>query len=139
MSKQSVIRFTPDHIYFHIGDDRLPSVWAELIQTYFFTDYTLSGASTEQNEIYLQVDTAMLARSVGSLKTAAKSVKIKLTNKQQPCLTFEIDLPSLSIESRHCIHDVPVRVVPRKEWSEYQAPNIPDFDVSNHYRRYTHI
>lgn len=70
----------------------------------------------------------MLARSLGSLRMTAKSVKIKLTNKRQPCLSLEIELPSLSIESRQCLHDVPVRVI-RREWAEHQTPNIPEFDV----------
>ncbi|XP_016918484.1 checkpoint protein HUS1 isoform X2 [Apis cerana] len=105
-------------------------VWAELIQTHFFTEYIMNGVSEEQNEIYLEFDPSMLARSLGSLRMTAKSVKIKLTNKRQPCLTLEIELPSLSIESRQCLHDVPVRVIPRREWAEHQTPNIPEFDIS---------
>ena len=104
-------------------------VWAELTQTHFFTEYIMNGVSEEQNEIYLEFDPTMLAKSLGSLRMTAKSVKIKLTNKRQPCLTIEIELPSLSLESRQCLHDVPVRVIPRREWAEHRAPNIPEFDV----------
>ena len=89
----------------------------------------MNGVSEEQNEIYLEFDPSMLARSLGSLRMTAKSVKIKLTNKRQPCLSLEIELPSLSIESRQFLHDVPVRVIPRREWAEHQTPNIPEFDV----------
>ena len=130
MSKMCVIRLTTDVLCFNIGDDRVPVVWAELSQSRFFNEYSMEGASEEQNEIFLESDTGMLARSVASLKQTAKSVKIKLTNKRQPCLTFEIELPSLSMDSRQCVHDVPVRVIPRREWCEYQAPHVPEFDVN---------
>lgn len=36
----------------------------------------------------------MLARSLSALKQNARSLKIKLTNKQMPCLTLEIELVS---------------------------------------------
>lgn len=111
-------------------------VWAELSQTHFFTEYIMNGVSEEQNEIYLEFDPTLLARSLGSLRMTAKSVKIKLTNKRQPCLTIEIELPSLSMESRQCLHDVPVRVIPRREWTEHQAPNIPEFHVQTIFSAY---
>lgn len=37
----------------------------------------------------------MLARSLTTLKQNAKSLKIKLTNKQIPCITLEIELVSI--------------------------------------------
>lgn len=91
----------------------------------------MSGVTQEENEIYLEFDASMFARSLNSLRVMAKSVKIKLTNKRQPCLTFDIDLSSLAVESRQCVHDVPVRLIPRKEWSEHKMPDIPEFDVGN--------
>lgn len=129
LTKQCTLRLTPNVLSFSVGDDRVSMVWAELSQIHFFSEYVMNGITEEQNEIYLELDATMLARSLGSLRMTAKSVKIKLTNKRQPCLTLEIELPSLSIESRQCLHDVPVRVIPRREWAEHQAPNIPEFDV----------
>ncbi|CAK9829107.1 Checkpoint protein HUS1 [Anthophora retusa] len=130
ITKQCTLRLTPDEMCFSIGEDRTSMFWAELTQTHFFTEYVMNGVTEEQNEIYLELEASMLARSLSSLRMTAKSVKIKLTNKRQPCLTLEIELPSLSIESRQCLHDVPVRVIPRREWTEHQAPNIPEFDIS---------
>lgn len=98
-------------------------------QKHFFNEYTMAGASEDQNEIYMELTSAMLSKSASSLRSSAKSVKIKLTNKQQPCLTFEIELPSLSAESRMCIHDVPVTIVPRRRWTDYKKPEIEDYDV----------
>ncbi|KAF7401403.1 hypothetical protein HZH68_007223 [Vespula germanica] len=130
ISKQCILRLTTDEISFNIGYDSVPVLWAELSQSHFFTEYIMSGVSEEQNEIYLEFESAMLARSLGSLRSHSKSVKMKLTNKLQPCLTFEIELSSSTVESRQCVHDVPVRVVPRKEWTVYKVPDIPEFDIS---------
>ncbi|XP_051156249.1 checkpoint protein HUS1 isoform X1 [Leptopilina boulardi] len=139
MSKKCVIRLTPEFLCFNIGDEHVPVVWAELRQARFFHEYELTGAYQEQNEIYLELDTLMLARSVSSLKQNAKSAKIKLSNKQQPCLTIEIELPSSSMDSRQCVHDVPVQIIPRRQWNEYQAPNIPEFDISLEMPQLKHV
>ncbi|KOC63180.1 Checkpoint protein HUS1 [Habropoda laboriosa] len=128
ITKHCTLRLTSDQLCFSIGEDRASLFWAELTQTHFFTEYIMNGVTEEQNEIYLEFEASMLARSLSSLRMTAKSVKIKLTNKRQPCLTLEIELPSLSIEQ--CLHDVPVRVIPRREWADHQAPNIPEFDIS---------
>ncbi|XP_046821611.1 checkpoint protein HUS1 [Vespa crabro] len=130
ISKQCILRLTTDEISFNIGYDNIPVLWAELSQSHFFTEYIMSGVSEEQNEIYLEFESSMLARSLSSLRLQSKSVKIKLTNKLQPCLTFEIELSSSNVESRQCVHDVPVRVVPRKEWTAYKVPDISEFDIS---------
>ncbi|XP_046620937.1 checkpoint protein HUS1 [Neodiprion virginianus] len=130
LAKACVIRLTKDEVCFHVGDDYSPIAWAVLYQNKFFSEYTMIGVCEEQNEIYLEFSPAMLAKSLSSLKMTAKSVKIKLTNREQPCLTIDIELPSISNELRQCVHDVPVKVIPRKEWGEYQAPIIPSFDVS---------
>ncbi|XP_072767086.1 checkpoint protein HUS1 isoform X2 [Anoplolepis gracilipes] len=130
MAKNCVLRLTPDELCFNIGDERIPVLWAVLSQQYLFTEYIMSGVSEQENEIYLEFDASMFARSLSSLRIMAKSVKIRLTNKRQPCLTFDIDLSSLSVDSRQCTHDVPVRVIPRKEWPEHKMPDVPEFDIS---------
>lgn len=124
------MRLTTDEISFNVCYESVPVLWAELSQSHFFAEYIMSGVSEEQNEIYLECESAMLARSLSSLRLQSKSVKIKLTNKLQPCLTFEIELSSSNVESRQCVHDVPVRVLPRKEWNVYKVPDISEFDVS---------
>ena len=129
MSKQCIVCLTQDSVNFNIADDNTPMVWTRLDQNHFFVDYLVAGKSEEFNEIYMELNTTMLAKSVTSFKTAAKCVKIKLTNKQQPCLTFEIELSSISAESRLCVHDIPVTIIPQKKWKEYNEPSIDRFDV----------
>ena len=38
--------------------------------------------------------------------------------------------PSLTNQSRTVVHDIPVDVIPRRLWDEYEEPEMPQFDVS---------
>lgn len=129
MTKSCVIRLTPNTFNFNLADDSSPMVWAKLDKDHFFVDYLVAGKSEEYNEIYMEVNTAMLVKTVVTFKTTARSVKIKLTNKHQPCLTFDIELSSISSDTRLCVHDVPVIMVPQKKWKEYNEPQLDRFDV----------
>ncbi|XP_011304256.1 checkpoint protein HUS1 [Fopius arisanus] len=129
MSKFCVLQLTPTDVCFTVFDERQPVVWAELSRDHFFSEYLVEGISSE-NKIYLEFDAVMLSKSMTSLKQTATSVKIKLTNKQQPCLTLEIELPSASSDSWQCVHDVPIKMVARKEWPSYNPPDIPTFHIS---------
>ncbi|XP_014232160.1 checkpoint protein HUS1-like [Trichogramma pretiosum] len=130
MSKQCVIRLTRNFFFFNIADDTTPMVWARLDQNHFFVDYMVHGKTDDIHEIYMELNTAMLAKSVSTFKAAARSVKIRLTNKQQPCLTFEIEMSSISAESRMCVHDIPITIIPQKKWPEFNEPHIEKFEIS---------
>ena len=39
--------------------------------------------------------------------------------------------PSLTTNSRLVTHDVPVHVIPGRQWHEFDEPEVPDFDVSH--------
>ncbi|XP_029445691.1 checkpoint protein HUS1 isoform X2 [Rhinatrema bivittatum] len=124
LTKACTLRLTDDKLYFILSDKVANggvSMWCELQQ--------MEGVSTEHNDIYLEVTPENLSRA---LKTAqnAKAVKIKLTKKHCPCLTVAVELPSLSSSSRIVTHDIPVGVIPRKLWSDFREPGVPDFDVS---------
>ena len=58
----------------------------------FFDEYRIEGKDAS-NEIYLEVINENLVRAMKSAQNA-QSVKIKLTKKQSPCLTFEVTLVS---------------------------------------------
>jgi len=48
-----------------------------------------------------------------------------------PCLTFEVELPGNDPTTpRMCIHDIPVAVLGRNVFKDYQEPTMPPFDVS---------
>ncbi|XP_064644167.1 checkpoint protein HUS1-like [Lineus longissimus] len=132
LAKNCILRITPNKLYF-ILTERVANggvgIWCELMQSHFFNEYSMDGVSEEDNEIYLEVCPDSLTRSLKSAQNA-KTVKIKLTKRHTSCITFEIELPSLTNQSRLVVHDIPVRVIPRRLWVDYQEPKVPDFDVS---------
>ncbi|KAL5010696.1 hypothetical protein ScPMuIL_013001 [Solemya velum] len=130
--KQCVLRITPANWYFILSEKLVNGgvqIWCDLPQGHFFDEYAMEGVCQEANEIYLELAPENLVKA---LKTAqnAKWIKIKLTKKNTPYLTVEVDLPTLSAHSRTVVHDIPVYVVPRRLWPEYEEPKLPDFDVS---------
>lgn len=132
LTKTCVLRLTPEHLDFVLSGKVANggvSMWCELAQVNFFDEYQMEGVSSEHNEILLEVCPENLSRSLRTIHNA-KAVKVKLTNKHCPCLTVTADLPTLSSVSRLVTHDVPVDVVPRRLWSEFKEPDMPDFDVS---------
>uniref|UniRef100_A0ABM5GQM7 Checkpoint protein n=1 Tax=Pogona vitticeps TaxID=103695 RepID=A0ABM5GQM7_9SAUR len=97
LAKTCTLRLTVDKLYFILSDKVANggvSMWCELKQENFFDEFQMEGVAAENNEIYLEVTPENLSRA---LKTAqnAKAVKIKLTNKQCPCLTVAVELVSI--------------------------------------------
>ncbi|CAB3370172.1 Hypothetical predicted protein [Cloeon dipterum] len=107
--------------------------WCALEQGQLFTELTLEGATAEHNQICMHLSPALVASALTSSKNAlgvANSVKLKLTNKKSPCLTFQIDLPSIGLNPRTCIHDVPITLIPRSEWPLHEHPEVPIPNIS---------
>ncbi|XP_044745246.1 checkpoint protein HUS1 [Coccinella septempunctata] len=133
-SKECVMRITTRNVYFIVSEEesgpRRPLVWCDLPANFYFKEYNVVGVSDEYNEIYLEFSTALLARSVSVLKQNVKNLKIKLTNKEFPCLTLEMELAPEDIQSRQCVHDIRVEVISRKHWSNYEEPRFNDFHVT---------
>ncbi|XP_013147852.1 PREDICTED: checkpoint protein HUS1 [Papilio polytes] len=134
LSKECVLRLSSEKIYFIVNDDSSgpapPVLWCEIPQMMFFSEYQLTGVDDEHNDIYLGFSSVNLSRPLVTLKSA-KSLKMKLTKKQCPCLTLEIESPSsTSQQTRQVIHDIPAVVIPRKCWSDFHEPQVPKPDIS---------
>ncbi|XP_022373895.1 checkpoint protein HUS1 isoform X2 [Enhydra lutris kenyoni] len=132
LAKTCALRISPQKLNFILSDKVASggvSMWCELEQENFFSEFQMEGVSTENNAIYLELTSENLSRA---LKTAqnARALKVKLTNKHFPCLTVSIELLSVSSSSRIVTHDIPVKVIPRKLWKDLQEPTVPDSDVS---------
>lgn len=69
----------------------------------------------------------MLARSLTTLKQNAKSLKIKLTNKQTPCITLEIELVSI-------LSEMPQTTCNNLKLNRYQVKQSKVVTVSMIYR-----
>ncbi|EDL40619.1 Hus1 homolog (S. pombe), isoform CRA_b, partial [Mus musculus] len=132
LAKTCTLRISPEKLNFILCDKLASggvSMWCELEQENFFSEFQMEGVSEENNEIYLELTSENLSRA---LKTAqnSRALKIKLTNKHFPCLTVSVELVSSSSSSRIVVHDIPIKVLPRRLWKDLQEPSIPDCDVS---------
>uniref|UniRef100_A0A8C6QGY6 Checkpoint protein n=1 Tax=Nannospalax galili TaxID=1026970 RepID=A0A8C6QGY6_NANGA len=113
LAKTCSLRISPDKLNFILSDKLASggvSMWCELEQENFFSEFQMEGVSAENNEIYLELTSENLSRA---LKTAqnARALKIKLTNKHFPCLTVSVELFSSSSSSRIVTHDIPIKVI----------------------------
>lgn len=112
------MRITTRKVYFIISEEeagpKRPLVWCELPVNFYFKEYNVVGVKEQYNEIYLEFSTGvylfctcslffsinlniiqisvLLARSLTILKQEVKHCKIKLTDKDSPCLTLEMEL-----------------------------------------------
>ncbi|XP_013379914.1 checkpoint protein HUS1 isoform X2 [Lingula anatina] len=108
LAKNCTVRITASKIYF-ILSERLVNggvnIWCELSQTNFFSEYAMDGLSEDYNEIFLEVVPDNMVKCLKTAQTA-KSVKIKLTKKHSPCLTFEVELVSIYMPSLKVLRNV---------------------------------
>lgn len=104
----------------------IPSIWAEVDKDSFFPEYIMSGIDAENsNQIVLTFNPIKMANALTLLKGVVKYCKIKLTNKEFPCLTVQLEVPSTT--GRQITHDVPVTVIPTRDWPEFEIPKLPEF------------
>ncbi|XP_064612988.1 checkpoint protein HUS1-like [Liolophura sinensis] len=133
LAKNCVLRLTRDKLYFILSEKAVSGevqIWCELTQSHFFDEYAMEGLSREDaNEIYLDLIPENLVKALRSSQSA-KWVKLKLTKKQTPCLSVEVSLPSLTGHDRLVVHDIPVNVIPKRLWDEFEEPELPKFDVN---------
>jgi hypothetical protein len=91
----------------------------------------MEGVSEELNEIHLELTAEHLFRAMRSAGKAS-SLKLQLTNKRRPCLTVAVELASQTGHPRVMVHDLPVRVRPRRWWKECPEPSVEAADASVH-------
>ncbi|XP_030828780.1 checkpoint protein HUS1 isoform X2 [Strongylocentrotus purpuratus] len=128
LTQLCVLRITSDRMYFILNDKVSKGhLWCDLQALNLFSEFSMEGIAEDANEIYMEVNPDDLLRALKTAQTA-KSVKIKLTKKFSPCLSLDVELPSRTGHSRTITHDIPVIVMPRRQWEEYSEPTLPDFD-----------
>jgi len=99
----------------------------------FFIFIKISGKSAEEDFILLEIQPECLLQTLKSSPNV-KMVRIKLTRRQTPCLTVELDLHSLTLKvnSRTVTHDIPIKVISISKMSveDFQEPNINRTNLS---------
>jgi HUS1 checkpoint protein len=137
--KSCVLKLTPDSMYFilpefasnnagNMGVGRT-SFWMSLDPKNIFEFYVCEGKSDEENFILLEIQPESLFRALKSSPNI-KMVRIKLTKRQLPCITVELDLYSITskVSSRTITHDIPVKVISTNggggNEEEFQEPDV---------------
>ena len=136
--KSCVLKLTTESIYFilpefsangatHAGTGRT-SFWLQVDPKSLFEFYVCEGKSLEEDFILLEIQPESLLRALKSSPNI-KVVRIKLTKRQTPCITVELDLLSLNttkLNSRTITHDMPVRIIAASKTSmdDFHEPKI---------------
>lgn len=133
ISREAYCQLEPDSIIFIIqanSTQSIPCVWAEIARSTYFTDYCMTGAVPgTHNKIVFSFNPIKFAVALSSLGRGASSryVKLKLTEKQFPCITVDLEVPSSSSAgSRKVKHDVPIVMITRRDWDDYRLPQLPN-------------
>jgi HUS1 checkpoint protein len=135
--KTCVLKLTPESIFLILpefasnnagnGGMGRTSFWMSIDPKNIFEFYVCEGKSPDENFILLEVQPESLLRALKS-STNIKMVRIKLTKRQSPCITVELDLYSITskISSRTITHDIPVKVISTSKLSEneFQEPDV---------------
>lgn len=118
VSREAYCSIRPDGITFIVPSNAThstPSIYAEIGRTAYFTDYSMAGAKPEiDNKIMFSFNAIKFAGALCTLGRGASSryLKLSLTEKQFPCITVDLEVPSTSsAQSRKVTHDVPVTII----------------------------
>jgi HUS1 checkpoint protein len=96
-----------------------------------FDLYICEGKSKDDNFIVLEFEPDNLYKALKSTQNI-RTLRVKLCKRQTPCLSVELDLPSISTlktHSRTITHDISVRVVSTRSFN-FEEPTIQNANLS---------
>lgn len=154
--KEATLILQPDSLQFIVAENctqGTPWLWSDVSSAAaLFAEYHLEGVDRLlHNRIVLQLNAVKLCGALSALNRGASSssssgginqstapvryVKLKLTNRQFPCLSVELEVPSsaglahsaagtssIAQPYRRVTHDVPVQLVAVRDWHELEVP-----------------
>uniref|UniRef100_A0A182QUA5 Checkpoint protein n=1 Tax=Anopheles farauti TaxID=69004 RepID=A0A182QUA5_9DIPT len=101
----------------------------------FFSEYIMDGIDSEHNQIYMVCLGTSFLRALSYVRNnAVDYIKLKLIKTHMPCLAVEMS-PTISTNDQEVLtpkiqHSIPVTVVPRSEWNQYDIPLEVEYDLS---------
>lgn len=133
--KEATLVLEPTQIHFVLAENVVqgtPWLWSDIDTGDFFAEYTMHGVDRLLHDrIVMSVNTVKLAGALAQLHQRSQQVrfvKLKLTNRQFPCLTIELEVPSAAggaaVPYRRVTHDVPVTLIAVRDWSEFEVPRL---------------
>lgn len=95
ISKRAVCNIKSSGMYFSNAGaavNSVPLVWANIGTANFFEQFSMDGVDEKLNEIWLTFSPEQLSNALNIFKYSIKSIKMKLTKKQFPCLSIDIEV-----------------------------------------------
>lgn len=137
MSKEICFNIQSERIYL-VGSEckvnGIPQIWSDIGKHTYFSEYQLDGMDkTDHLHILFTANTVKLVVALSLLRgdAAVTYTKWKLTKKQFPCLSVDIEVSSShTSETRLISHDIPVTIIPIRDWPEYAVPSVPNINFS---------
>jgi HUS1 checkpoint protein len=137
-NKTCILKLTYEKIYFIFTDSLTISpgsgkttFWMCIETLKLFDLYICEGKSKEENFIILELEPDNLFKALKSSQNI-RAIRIKLCKRQTPCLSIELDLPSISAlktHSRIITHDISVHVVSSKSFN-FEEPTMLNANLS---------
>ena len=140
-TKTCILKLTNEKMYFIYDSSFTVSssngtgkttFWLCVESKNLFDLYICEGKSKDENFIILEFQPDNFCKALKSTSQNIKNVRIRLSKRQSgPCLTVELDLPSLSVKSntRTVVHDISVAVIAAKSFS-FEEPNLNNANLS---------
>uniref|UniRef100_A0A182PGH7 Checkpoint protein n=1 Tax=Anopheles epiroticus TaxID=199890 RepID=A0A182PGH7_9DIPT len=139
IQKNLIINVQPSKLILQIESEAYDGqyLWCEIDTTLrdgFFSEYLMDGIDSEHNQIYMTCLATSFLRALSFVRNnTVEYVKLKLIKTHMPCLAVEM---SATISSEQDVitpkiqHAIPVTVVPRTEWNQYEMPLEIEYDLS---------
>lgn len=70
----------------------VPLIWANIGTGDFFEQFSMEGVDEKFDEIWLTLSPEQLSNALNVFKHSIKSIKMKLTKKQFPCISIDVEV-----------------------------------------------
>lgn len=130
-SEEIIIRLSQNEIQLIASQHRLSSfvVRCDLNTDDFFQEYSFRGVSNENNLIYFEMRSDSLTQVLNSFLTIIKTIKFKLSHKQENDLfCIEVEYPT-NDSNRFIRHDIRIGLIQRKYWHSIYETDFGPFHV----------
>lgn len=136
ISKEICFNIQSDQILIINCDNKingLPQIWSDINKESYFQQYVVKGICKQKNNpfILFTISTIKLTTAISLLRASIgiSYVKLKLTdNNNCPCLTIDIEIAQTESDDLLVIgHDVPIQVIQKRDWPEFELPKIRKF------------
>ncbi|XP_053659083.1 checkpoint protein HUS1 [Anopheles marshallii] len=139
MEKNLIINVQPKKLLLQIESEAYDGqyLWCDIdasLREGFFSEYIMDGIDNEHNQIYMICLASSFLRALSYVRNnAVDYIKLKLIKTHMPCLAVEM---SATISNDQDVltpkiqHAIPITVVPRNEWNQYEIPLEVEYDLS---------